>query len=341
MNPPPAARIGPDTPQPGELVQLIDGLYWARFPLPFALNHVNLWIVDGADGWAVIDTGYANDVSRDLWEQLLRGPLAGRPVTDLIATHYHPDHMGLAGWLVERTGAVLHMNETEWLTAKALSLDTSDASMAASLAYYRAAGMDETALEEMRADGPIYARRVSAIPQTFEGLAAGDRLRIGRFTFDVLTGHGHSPDQVMLHCPDAGVLIAADQILPRITPNIPVWPQQPNADPLAAFFRTLDRLDRIEPPAMILPSHDWPFADLIGRIASLRSHHAERLDATVAALEVSGKPIDVMHRLFPRAMDLHQTRFALGETLAHLHRLLTDGRVRREREGEHWVFAPK
>ena len=86
-------------PAAGQLSEIAPGILWLRLPLPFRLNHINIFLIDDGDGWAVVDTGIANKVTREIWEALAAGPLARRRLTRLIVTHFHPDHIGLAGWL--------------------------------------------------------------------------------------------------------------------------------------------------------------------------------------------------------------------------------------------------
>lgn len=340
MKPEPAPRTGPDTPRPGEAVEVAPGILWLRFPLPFALDHVNLFALEDRAGWTVVDTGFGDRTCQGVWCELLDGPLRARPIHRLVVTHFHPDHVGLAGWLVARTGAELRMTETEWLVARYLVTEDPRTALATAMAFYRAAGVDAAHLAALEADGHVYPRRVTPPPATFTPLVPGETLAVGGRRFEVLIGEGHSPAQACLWCADDGLLLAADQVLPRISPNVPVWPQAPTADPLARFTASLERLKELPARTRVLPAHDWPFTDLHGRIDTLLAFHDHRLEATLAAVERGATAFEVMGALFPQVDDAHQLRFALGETLAHLNRLLADGRLARTARTETHHFAP-
>ena len=339
MRPEPAPRRGPATPRPGEPVAVAPGIFWLRFPLPFALDHVNLFALEDGDGWTVVDTGFGDATSKALWHTLLDGPLRGRPVRRLVVTHFHPDHVGLAGWLAARTGAELLMTETEWLVARYLVVEDPAAALDNALAFYRAAGVEAAQLATLRADGHVFPRRVSPPPLSFTPLVPGGGLRIGGRDFEVVVGEGHSPAQVALWCAADDLLLAADQILPRISPNVPVWPQAPGADPLARFTSSLEQLRRLPASTLVLPAHDWPFDDLHGRIDALLAFHDHRLEATRDAAAGGATAFEVMGALFARIDDVHQLRFALGETLAHLNRLVAAGTLARATESGVWRFA--
>jgi len=340
MKPEPAPRIGPDTPPPGEAVEVAEGILWLRFPLPFALDHVNLWALADGDGWTVVDTGVADATSRDLWRELLAGPLRGRAVRRLLVSHFHPDHVGLAGWLQAQTGAELLMPETEWLVARYLVAQAAETAVATALDYCRKAGLSPAWLTAVEADGHAYPRRITPPPAVFTPLVDGARLRIGERAWEVRLGDGHSPAQAMLWSEADGILLAADQILPRISPNVPVWPQAPTADPLARYLTSLERLRTLPAETTVLPAHDWPFIDLHGRVDALARHHEQRLDAALAAVGQGAVAGEVVAALFPRIDDVHQLRFALGETLAHLNRLVEGGRLMRHVEADTWRFVP-
>jgi glyoxylase-like metal-dependent hydrolase (beta-lactamase superfamily II) len=321
-------------------VEVASGILWLRFPLPFALDHVNLFALEEADGWTVVDTGFGDETSKGVWLELLAGPLRARPLRRLVVTHFHPDHVGLAGWLQARTGAELLMPETEWLVARYLCAEDPGTALATASAFYRAAGVDPAHLDALEADGHVYPRRVTPPPATFTPLVPGDVLTAGGRRFEVLVGEGHSPAQACLWCAEDALLLAADQILPRISPNVPVWPQAPTADPLARFTASLVRLRTLPASTRVLPAHDWPFEDLHGRIDTLRGFHDSRLEATLAAVGRGATAFEVMGALFPRVDDVHQLRFALGETLAHLNRLVAEGRLARATVADVHRFTP-
>jgi glyoxylase-like metal-dependent hydrolase (beta-lactamase superfamily II) len=323
----------PDTPPaPGEVKEILPGLRWARMPLPFPPRHVNIWLLDDSDGWLVVDAGAQTDDAASLWEQVFAAGLDGRPIIRLLVTHFHPDHVGFAGWLSSRWGgAPLLMTRTEWLQARLLRLDAGEDMIAQQVAFARRAGTPEEFQRFLAGRGPLYVRAVLPLPRQHRRIAAGDALRIGGRSWTVLTGSGHAPEMACLHCPELGVLISADQILPRITPHVGVHATEPNGDPLAEFLTSNERLLAAPPDTLVLPSHGDPFHGLHRRIGSIASHHAERLEMLSDAC--AARPLtafDASKVLFVRPLDNRAMGAAIAETLAHVNRLVAAGELERE-----------
>ncbi|MQX36996.1 MBL fold metallo-hydrolase [Roseospira navarrensis] len=323
-----------DPPAPGTVVSVAPGVGWLRMPLPFALDHINLWVLEDGDGWTLVDTGIANDHTRDLWRTLMEGPLAGRPVKRLICTHFHPDHMGLSGWLTDWLGVPLWAPLGEWAFGRQLqALSDADFAGISRDLYARAGGgPDLMALVDRR--GNPYRKRTVAHPLAFRRIRTGQDVRIGDHDWRVMMGHGHAPEHAGLWCPGLGVLISGDQVLPRISPNVSVWPSEPDEDPLSLFLESLrlwhDVID--DPDVLVLPSHGLPFHGFHARVTELLHHHDARLEETRDLCRAA--PLSAMAllpRLFNRTLDDHQMFFALGETLAHLHHLERTGAVVRHR----------
>lgn len=325
----------PVPPRPGAMRPVAPGVHWVRMPLPFALDHINLWVLEDDDGWTLIDTGIANDQTRDLWRVLMDGPLAGRPVRRLICTHFHPDHMGLSGWLTAWLDAPLWAPLGEWAFGRQLQA-LSDADFAAlSADLYARAGCPADVLDLVRRRGNPYRARTVPHPPAFRRMMDGQVIRIGAHDWRVVTGHGHSPEHAGLWCPALGVLISGDQVLPSISPNVSVWPSEPEEDPLALFLESLRRWRRVidDSEVLTLPSHGLPFRGLHNRLGVLLHHHDTRLEETRALCDPdpqSGHAL--LPRLFRRKLDDHQMFFALGETLAHLHYLERRGHLTRQRD---------
>lgn len=329
----------PTVPAYGTLEEVAPGVRWLRMPLPFALDHINLWVLDDGAGVTLVDTGISTDTIKGLWDTVFAGPLAGRPVNRVIATHFHPDHMGLAGWLCERFTAPLWATLGEWTFASMLHLDHTQRFLDNQLAFYQAAGFDAAGLEMVRRRSNPYPARVAPIPPALRRLRDGEAITVGGRSWRVIVGRGHSPEHACLWCPEIGVLISGDQVLPRISPNVSVWAQEPEADPLALFTASLARIrDMVPDDTLVLPSHGKPFRGLHRRIADLIAHHDERLAETLAACTVPKRAIDLMPVLFRRPLDDHQTFFAVGESLAHLHRLVAEGdlEVSVDADGVRW-----
>lgn len=332
----------PEPPAPGTPVAVADGIEWVRLPLQFRLDHVNVFLVEDEGGTAVIDTGIGDDATRALWSSLLDGPLQRRPVTRIIATHFHPDHVGMAGWLAERTGSPLLMSQTEYLTCLTIQLDPDAANAEPYRAFYLAHGLDPAVADRLLTNGHRYLRMITGLPRTFRRLIAGETLHIGGRRFDVLSGGGHSPEQVMLHCPADGLLLAADQVLARISPNISVQANDPEGDPLGIYLRSLAALKKAIPAdTLILPGHNLPFVGLHARLDELAAHHALRCDAILAACRNQRlSAAELVPVVFGRAIDdPHQMSFAFSEALAHANLLLRQGRLAFE-GGRYETTAP-
>jgi len=319
-----------EPPAFGQPVAVAPGILWLRFALPFALNHVNIYLIEDGDGWAVLDAGINDARSRGWWTALLSGPLRQRRPTRLIVTHFHPDHVGLAGWLAEKCQIELVMSRTEYLTARFHRSFGDDAEIAAHRRFYRACGLDEPSIAALLERDLGYRWLTTDLPHAYRRIAAGDTLAIGGRRFEVLTGGGHALEQVMLLCRDERLFLAADQVLAKISPNVSVWPHEPEADPLGDYLGSLARLaEQVPDDACVLPAHNLPFHGLHARIGELAAHHAQRCQDILAACGAAPLLLaEIVPLLFPRRLDAHQTSFAFGEALAHVNYMLARSLMR-------------
>jgi glyoxylase-like metal-dependent hydrolase (beta-lactamase superfamily II) len=333
--------LGRRVPEPGELIPLADGLGWARLPVPGSLKHINIWVLEDEGGVALVDTGLDIPACRDGWEALLSGPLAGRPITRIICTHFHPDHIGLAGWLAERFSVPLWMTREEWLFARMLTADVRDAPPREAFAYWRAAGWSEERIAAEAEKGwGRFSAMVSPVPVSFVRIQDGDSLRIGTRNWRVVTGNGHSPEHACLVDDAAGVLIAGDQVLPRITSNISLSLSEPEGDPLGDWLSSIAKLRELADSLFVLPSHGDPFMGLHARLDALHHGHRDRLDALHALLAEPRRAVDAFRTLFARKIEDGMMGLATGEAMAHLRRLEVEGKAVREvRDGVHWYRA--
>jgi glyoxylase-like metal-dependent hydrolase (beta-lactamase superfamily II) len=316
-------------PAPGTTLSVAPGVRWLRMPLPFALNHINLWLLEDDDGWVAVDTGIGLEPTRTLWERLFASVLADRPLTRVVVTHFHPDHMGNAGWLTERWGVDLWCSEGEWRTAHRVWRDANGPVLESRLVHYRRHGFGEAAIEKFRRRGNHYPFVVPTLTPTFRRVADGDRLVIGGRRWHVFTVEGHAPEHACLWCPEIGVLISGDQVLPKITTNVSVWPDAPHANPLRLYLDSLKRFAPLPDDVLVLPSHGLPFRGLHTRVDHLRHHHDDRLAMTVDALGRPRTGVELIPVMFDRELDTHQLGFAIGEVLAHLHLLEAERAVAR------------
>ena len=264
------------TPEPDTLFEVAPGVFWLRMPLPFSLNHINLWVLDDGAGWAIVDTGLNTGQGKKTWAGLFAGALAGKPVTRVIVTHYHPDHLGLAGWLCERWGVPLEIARTEYLLARTLTLDIRDAPPAEAIDFYTSAAWPEERLAAFRKRSwGGFSKVVYPLPAGFKRLQDGDVLDIGGRDWRIVTGRGHSPEHSCLV--SDGLMIAGDQVLPRITSNVSVYPTEPHADPLGDWLDSLDSFGHLDAGLRVLPAHNEPFEGLHARLEQLRDDHMEKL----------------------------------------------------------------
>ncbi|MBS1160501.1 MAG: fold metallo-hydrolase [Proteobacteria bacterium] len=319
----------PQAPAAGELIELAPGVFWLRMPLPFQLDHINLWLLRDGDGWTIVDTGFPDDGVRQTWMQIIER-LDG-PVRRLIVTHFHPDHLGLATWLMEKTGAVLEMTTGEFLTAHAVWHEVGGHGARFMVEQFRQHGLDAERLQKFATRGSGYRKAVPALPEYYRRLKAGDITTVNGKKWRIIIGHGHAPEHLALYCVELGVLISGDMLLPRISTNISVFAATPDADALGWFLESLDELARnIPEKTLVLPSHGLPFTGLQARVKALQAHHQERLQALENSCEQAPQSAaDLLETLFQRALDTHQTMFAMGEAIAHLNHLEQAGRLSR------------
>ena len=315
---------------PGAPLEIAEGILWIRLPMPIALDHINLYLLDDGDAWVLIDTGLGDPVSIGTWEALLADRLRGRPIRSIIGTHFHPDHVGLAGWLQNRTGADLWMTQLEWLSARQAYLDVEDASSVHMERFYRRAGLDDGEIRAYQELGNDYRSLVTPIPATYHRVTPATRFTIGGRDWVPIFGSGHSPDHISLYCAEDRILLGGDMLLPRITPIIAVWWQEPDGDPLAGYLEFLGTLGHIADDVLVLPAHNRPYRELRTRVSDLGDHHAERLEVTLDTCGTPATGRDVMKALFTRELDPFQTRFAIGETVAHINNLLHKGELTRD-----------
>ncbi|RFA31367.1 hypothetical protein CAI21_01735 [Alkalilimnicola ehrlichii] len=322
----------PEPPAPLQTILVAPGVHWLRLPLPFALDHINLWLLEDDNGeWTLVDCGIGLDDVKALWRRLFDEVLAGKPLKRIIVTHYHPDHIGLADWLSQHFAAPVLMTAGEHAMACSIHRRNGDESGERIAELFLAHGLDAERAEQLRRRGNPYRKVVSAIPTPAQILHDGDRLRIGAEEWQVVVGRGHAPEHACLYCERLGVLISGDQILPRISSNVSFRPGEEGANPLADFLDSLDKLMSLPARTRVLPSHNLVFEGLHERAQELKAHHAEQLAKLEAACREPRAAADVLAVMFERELDTHSLLFAMGEAIAHLHYLELAGRLERER----------
>ena len=335
-------------PAQGEAITVAPGIKWLRIGLPFALDHINLWLVrdawEGREGWAIVDTCVAQPHAREQWQQIFDSALEGLPVVRVIVTHMHPDHIGNARWLCERWQAPLFISATDYLTAKLFSGDRgSEQGGAMAADFLHSHGLlDEIALAGIRGRTNYYPSLVDGVPLEYVRMQDGDTLNLAGNTWRCISGFGHAPEHIALYCESLNVLISGDMVLPRISTNVSVHATEPRANALQEFLDSLRKYEPLASNTLVLPSHGKPFTGLHVRLQQLHDHHRDRLRDLLAACQQ--KPMsahDALPILFHRPLDLHQTTFAMGESVAHLHKLWFDGILKREVDARGvFMFSP-
>lgn len=329
-----------ETPAAGSAVEIMGGIHWLRMPLPFPLNHINLWLLRDAGVWSIVDTGVGNDVSKQVWRQVL-DDVDGR-VGRVIVTHMHPDHSGCAGWLCQELEAELWMSRDEYMLCRVLAADTGRKAPSNGVEFYRAAGFPDEALDRYQAMFGMFGRLVSELPESYVRLQDGDHLVIDDAEWEILVGRGHSPEHACLFESERNVVISGDQILPTISSNVSVFPTEPRANPLNDWLASLRTLkDRLPEDVLVLPAHGRPFRGAHNRLDALIAEHVDGLDALLEYCHKPQRVVDVFPALFRNAVADNQLIMAAGESIAHLNYLMDAGEIERERDaaGVDWYVA--
>ncbi len=316
----------------GETREVAPGVYWLRTPLPFRLNHINLWLIEEDDGFVLVDTGYSSDASRAIWENLFtEGLLAKRPIKRVFCTHYHSDHAGNAGLIAKRFGCELWMTQSEFNVVHAVRARTAGYASEQVIDMYLANGLSPAWGRQLKDARESAGTRFPDFPASFRRILENDLITIGGRRWKVFLGIGHSPEHAALHCEELGLVIAGDMLLPKISTNVSVQAIEPNGNPLQLFLASLDRHATIPAETLVLPAHGMPFRGIQERVDQLHAHHRERLDALLEACATPQSAADILPVLFKIELDAYSSASAMGEGLAHLHYLYYEGRLSRER----------
>lgn len=329
-------------PETGEAVDIFPGLKWLRLPLPFMLGHINVWLLEDSDGWAIVDTGIYSGITRKTWENVFNTTLDGEPLSRVFVTHLHPDHAGCAGWLCGRFDVDLYMPRDEYLLCRILVSDTGLPAPREGRRFYRGAGFAEEQMSRYIEMFGGFGKVVAQLPQAYHRLQEDHPLRIGEHEWHVITGHGHSPEHACLYNAKLNVLISGDQVLPTISPNVSVYPTEPAANPLEGWFDSLHRMKTLLPEdVLVLPSHGKPFRGVMGRLDALIQEHEVGLEKLKKYCSEPRRAVDVFPALFKSEITDSNLMMAIGEAIAHLNYLLYAGEVEinTDESGVRWYKA--
>lgn len=312
----------------GKLVEISPGVLWLTMPLPFELDHINLYLLRDDSGWIVVDTGLGTNVTRSLWEQVfdqLDGPISG-----VLVTHLHPDHVGLAGWIADKFDVPFYMSQTEYFSARAFGAGKNGAPNTRDVRYFHQAGLEASLVTQLTSGSDKgYSNVVSPIPVSYTRLKHGMVLTINQQTWQVIIGKGHSPEHVCLFNQDKKILISGDHILPMITPNIGAYSTEPEANTLKDYLDTLPQFKSLPDDVVVLPAHKLPFIGLHQRVDELIAHHQEHLKALTDACQQSQTVVSLLPVMFKRKLSHGNMVFAVAECLSHLNYLVSEGVITR------------
>lgn len=323
------------TPEQGDVKKVAAGVWWLRMPLPYHLDHINLWLLEDGDGWTVVDTSVDLPQNREFWEGVFNGVMAGAPVKRVIVTHMHPDHVGLAGWMTRKFNCDLWMSRTDFLMCRTLAADTGKEAPDVAIEFYKAAGWEDAALDEYKKRFGGFGESISTLPDAFRRLVEGETIEINDRIWQIVTGSGHTPEHICLYCPGLKLLISGDQVLPRISPIVSVFPTEPEGDPLRDWLDSCVKLRSVLPDSvLVLPAHQEPFYGLHSRLTSLIEGHEKGLDRLYDLLKEPKRVIDCFSVLFKRKIGPDLLGMATGETLAHLNCLLGRRMIVKERDDD-------
>lgn len=327
----------PKPPELGQPQQVADGVYWLRMPLPFKLDHINLWALEEKDGWTIVDTGLATDTTTELWDSIISQLNA--PIKRVIGTHMHPDHIGLAAWLCRRSDAELWMSRTEYMYCRILLEDSNQQAPDVAIQFYRAAGFNEEQLNYYQSKFGAFGSMIRGMPNSYHRLRDGDDFIINHRQWQVIIGEGHSPEHVCLHCPELDVFIAGDQLLPTISSNVSVWPIEPHSNPLEDWIASCKKLQsQLHDNTLVLPSHGLPFTGANARLHTLIEEHERDLQAIYEHCVEPKRVVDIFPLIFKSRITHATLVLATGESYAHLNCLVNRGMIimEKDEQGIHW-----
>lgn len=323
----------PEAPAYGTPTEVQPGVWWIRMPLPFALNHINLWLLEDGAGYTLVDTGVATPEVKAHWENICSDFLKDKRITRVLCTHTHPDHIGMAGILCDQYRAPLWMTAAEYMMGRILTADLPGVRREDLVSFFDQHGLPQEKAEETgMARGGMFKRLVSDMPNAYRRISEGEDIAIGGHNWRVHVGFGHSPEHASLICESRGLMISGDMLLPKISTNVSVFGSEPEGNPLKQFLESVKRMQTLPDNLLVLPSHGLPFQGIAERTQALLDHHDERLQALWAGLEGEITARESIPILFNRELDSHQLSFAIGEAIAHLHLMMYEGRVKKRQD---------
>ncbi|MEL7108631.1 MAG: MBL fold metallo-hydrolase [Pseudomonadota bacterium] len=330
--------FGDETPAVGETMEVAPGIHWVRMPLPFSLQWINLWLIDdGEKGWTIVDTGMPMDDTKSAWRKIFEEKLDGRPVWRVIVTHMHPDHIGNAGWLSRKfPESEFWISRLEYVSCRMLVADTGRDAPEAGTVFYHQSGWNQAQIETYKSRFGGFGRGVSRLPDAYFRLEDGFEFEMAGQTWRIISGHGHSPEHSCLFCPALNVVISGDQLLPRISSNVSVYPTEPSGNPLRDWLESCEKLiEALPEDVLVLPAHNEPFTGAHPRLQHLIHGHGVALKRLKQRLaQEPRRVVDVFPAIFGRKIGEDVMSMATGEAIAHLNYLIEQGEAKRQLDSE-------
>jgi glyoxylase-like metal-dependent hydrolase (beta-lactamase superfamily II) len=322
----------PEAPGPGEIIEVAEGVLWARIGLPNRLNHVNIYLLDDGDAWTVIDTGFRNKMCLEHWDLLRAGPLKGRRLWRVVGTHHHPDHIGLVGRMMREDGVEFWTTRTAYILARMLQLDHHEHHPPEQIAHWKRGGTPPHLVEEFSRETPFnFSRTVDPLPLGYRRIVEGEVIRMGGRDWDVRMGDGHAPEHATFWSRDDDLVIVGDQAIPGISSNLGVQPTEPEADPVGDWLESCERLLRhAREEHVALPGHKPVFTGLPLRFEQLISNHHTAIDRLRGHLTDWRTAVECFVPIFGREIGPPVYGLAMNEALGHLNHMHRTGEAERE-----------
>ena len=322
-----------NVPENNELVQVIKNIFWARMPLPSPLNHVNVYIIEDDLGLTIIDTGLNTQETRLRWKSLLKKYFKDRKLERVIITHHHPDHFGLAGWFKKNYGAEIYCSRTSYLMARMLTLDVQEKMSSEAALFYMRAGMPKDTIEKRQKIRPMnFSDTVHSIPLGFKRIREDEEIILAGQSWKIVFGHGHAPSHATFWSTKDSIVFVGDQVLPGISPNLGVYPTEPEADTVGDWISSCRKLLRIaDNNKLVLPGHKLPFTGLSIRLEQLIRNHKSAIKRIERRLSKGPlNTVDLFRTIFKREIKEKEYSLALVEAVGHMNHLYAMGQVSRE-----------
>ncbi len=329
-----------EVPKNGTLFSIQKDIHWVRMPLPMDLNHINLWIIGSKEECTLVDSGMFLEDVKNAWSDLIdKEKLSFKRV---IVTHMHPDHIGLAGWFTSNFNIPLYMSRTDYLQCRVLAADTGDNVPHEAIDFYTQAGLSESQIKAYVERFGFFGSMIHRLPNSFNRLKDGDRIILNNESWEIIDGKGHTMEHLCLFSKDKNIFIAGDQLLPKITSHVGVFPTEPEANPLEDWLNSCKKLlDKLPEDVLVLPAHGRPFVGAHKRLNTIINHHETSLDKLLDFLSEPKRSVDVFSVLFKRKIDDGNFLMATGESIAHLNCLFNRGLIDKRLKNKEIFYEQK